>query len=77
MIKKPNRVRVLMTPYQDDRDEDPPEYAGPATVLTGLPRATRRYELRIIVPLADGTICEMEKPGDFPPACKSQYRPAT
>ena len=58
MIKKP-RVRILMMPYQDDDDKDPTGYAGPATVLTGLPRTIRRQELRLIVPLADSTIYEM------------------
>ena len=38
MINKPNRVRVLMIPSKDDDDNDPAGYAGPATVLTGLPR---------------------------------------
>ena len=66
MIKKPNHVRVLMVPYQDDGDKDATRYAGPATVLTGLPRTIRRHELRLIVPLADSTIYEMEKRGDFP-----------
>lgn len=64
-MKKPTRVRVLMMPYQDD-DRDPVDYSGPATVLTGLPRTIRRHELRLIVPLADSTIYEMEKRGDFP-----------
>lgn len=40
--------------------------SGPATVLTGLPRRIRRHDLRLIVPLADSTIYEMEKRGDFP-----------
>ncbi len=66
MIKKPNRVRVLMMPYQRDDDKDPTGYAGPATVLTGLPRTIRRHELRLIVPLADSTIYEMQRRGDFP-----------
>ncbi len=66
MTKKPNRVAVLMMPYQDDGDKDATGYAGPATVLTGLPRTIRRHELRLIVPLADSTIYEMEKRGDFP-----------
>lgn len=56
MIKKPNRVRVLMMPYQDDSDTAPTGYSGGATVLTGLPRTIRRHELRLIVPLADSTI---------------------
>ena len=66
MTKKPNRVRVLMMPYQDDDDRDSVGYSGPATVLTGLPRTIRRHELRLVVPLADSTIYEMEKRGDFP-----------
>jgi len=66
MTKKPSRVRILMMPYQDDDNKDPVGYAGPATVLTGLPRTIRRHELRLIVPLADSTIYEMEKRGEFP-----------
>lgn len=66
MTKKPSRVYVLMMPYQDDDDRDPVGYSGPATVLTGLPRTIRRHELRLIVPLADSTIYEMEKRGEFP-----------
>lgn len=65
MTKKPSHVRVLMMPYQDYGDKDPVGYAGPATVLTGLPRTIRRHELRLIVPLADSTIYEMEKRGNF------------
>lgn len=33
---------------------------------SGLPRTIRRAELRAIVPLADTTIYEMERRGDFP-----------
>jgi len=55
-----------MMPYQGDDDGDPVGYAGPATVLTGLPRTIRRHELRLIAPLADSTIYEMEKCGEFP-----------
>ncbi|WP_084646682.1 AlpA family phage regulatory protein [Mesorhizobium sp. WSM2561] len=66
MTKKPDRVRTLMTPYQDYDDKNPVGYSGPATVLTGLPRNIRRHELRLIVPLADSTIYEMEKRGEFP-----------
>jgi len=69
MTKKLSRVRILMTPHQDDDDQYPLGYAGPATVLTGLPRAIWYHELRLIVPLADSTIAEMEKraalPGDY------------
>ncbi|MER8389996.1 AlpA family transcriptional regulator [Mesorhizobium sp. M0166] len=64
--KKPRRVRILMMPYQEDEDSGPVDYAGPATVLTGLPRTIRRHELRLIVPLADSNIYEMEKRGEFP-----------
>jgi prophage regulatory protein len=66
MTKKPSRSRILMMPYQDDENSDPKGYSRPATVLTGLPRTIRRYELRLIVPLADSTIYEMEKRGEFP-----------
>ena len=66
MAKKPTRVRILMMPYQEDEDSDSVGYSGPATVLTGLPRTIRRHELRPIVPLADSTIYEMEKRGEFP-----------
>jgi predicted DNA-binding transcriptional regulator AlpA len=31
-----------------------------------LPRTIRRHELRMVVPLADSTIFEMEKRGEFP-----------
>jgi prophage regulatory protein len=34
--------------------------------LAGLPRTIRRHELRLIVPLADSTIFEMEQRGEFP-----------
>jgi predicted DNA-binding transcriptional regulator AlpA len=68
MTKKrnPSRVRILMMPYQEDENSDPVGYTGPATVLTGPPRTIRRHELRLIVPLADTTIYEMEKRGEFP-----------
>ena len=71
MIKKPSRVRVLITPYQDDGDRDPTGYGGPATVLTGLPRTIRRHELRLIVPLADSTIYENGKTWRIPPPLQS------
>lgn len=64
--KKPRRVRILMMPYREDENSDPVGHSGPATVLTGLPRTIRRHELRLIVPLADSTIYEMEKRGEFP-----------
>ena len=66
MTKKPSRVRILTMPHREDEDSDPIGYLHPATVLTGLPRTIRRHELRLIVPLADTTIYEMEKRGEFP-----------
>jgi prophage regulatory protein len=36
------------------------------TPLAGLPRTIRRIELRLIVPLADSTIFEMERRDEFP-----------
>lgn len=77
--KKPTRVRILMMPYREYEHSDPVGYSGPATVLTGLPRTSRRHELRLIVPLADSTIYEMEKRGEFPrrfnltPRCVVSY----
>jgi prophage regulatory protein len=67
MTKTATRVRILMTPSSGHDDDDRPQpHAGPATVLTGLPRMIRRHELRLIVPLADSTIFEMERRGEFP-----------
>jgi prophage regulatory protein len=37
-----------------------------STYLTELPRTLRRRELRLIVPLADSNIFEMERRGEFP-----------
>ena len=66
MAKTPSRVRILMMPFQEDEDSNPVGCFGPATVLTGLRRTIRRHELRLIPPLADSTIYEMEKRGEFP-----------
>lgn len=41
--------------------------AGPAKVFSGLPQTVRRHELRLIMPLANSLIFEMEKRGEFPP----------
>lgn len=38
----------------------------PSRFLSDLPRTIRRAELRTMVPLADSTIYEMERRGDFP-----------
>jgi len=65
MAKKPSRVRILMARHQDE-DSNPVGRSDPATVLTGLPRTVRRHELRLIAPLADSTIYEMERRGEFP-----------
>lgn len=66
MTKKTSRIRILMMPYQNHDGKDPVAYSGPVTVLTGLPRTIRRHELKLIVPLADSTVYEMEKRGEFP-----------
>jgi prophage regulatory protein len=66
MTKRPRRIRIIMTSGGDD-GLDPETYTGPITVLSGLPRMIRKHELRLCVPLADSTIFEMEKRGEFPP----------
>ena len=35
-------------------------------IRTGLPQMIRRNQLRLLVPLADSTIYEMEQRGEFP-----------
>jgi hypothetical protein len=42
------------------RDPSPP------WIRTGLPQTIRRNQLRLLVPLADSTIYEMEQRGEFP-----------
>lgn len=66
MTRTPNRLPILMAPYEDGKPTELPEHAGPPTVLTGLTRTIRRHELRLIVPLADSTIYDMEVRGEFP-----------
>jgi prophage regulatory protein len=67
MTYKPKRQRLRITPVLNSEDRvNANTRAGPATVLSGLPRTIRRHELRLIVPLADSTIFEMEKRGEFP-----------
>jgi prophage regulatory protein len=66
MTKKPGRVHILMEPHHEDEHSGPMGYSHSGTVLMGLPRTIRRHELRLIVPLADSTIYEMEKRREFP-----------
>ena len=66
MAKNPNRVRIVMMSYQDHSTESPTSYSGTGAMFTGLPRMIRRRELKLIVPLADSTIFEMERRGEFP-----------
>jgi len=56
---------ILMTPSRGNDDGDRPQaYAGPASVLTGLPRMIRRHELPLIVCYANIPVAEMlEDPG--------------
>jgi prophage regulatory protein len=63
-MTKQRSVRIVMMPYQED--DDPKGCSRTVTILTGPPRTIRRHELRLIVPLADITIYEMEKRGEFP-----------
>jgi prophage regulatory protein len=63
-MTKQRSVRIVMISHQED--DDPEGSSRTATVLFGLPRTIRRLELRLIVPLADTTIYEMEKRGEFP-----------
>lgn len=67
MTYKPTRRRLQIAPrLNDEHRAYNSSRAGPATVLSGLPRTIPRHELRLIVPLADSTIFEMEKRGEFP-----------
>ena len=40
--------------------------SAPPWIQTGLPQMIRRNQLRLLVPLADSTIYEMEQRGEFP-----------
>ncbi len=66
MTRTPYRLSSLMAPYGDGKPAELPEPDRPPTMLTGRTRAIRRHELRLIVPLADTTIYEMEARGEFP-----------
>jgi prophage regulatory protein len=63
-MTKQQSVRIVAISHQENGD--PEGRSRTATVLIGLPRTIRRHELRLIVPLADTTIYEMEKRGEFP-----------
>jgi prophage regulatory protein len=63
-MTRQRRVRIVMISHQED--DDPEGSSRTAAVLFSLPRTIRRDELRLIVPLADTTIYEMEKRGEFP-----------
>ena len=66
MTKRPSRIRFLMAPGRTSDGHAQDTYSGPITVLSGLPRMIRKHELKLVVPLADSTIFEMEKRGEFP-----------
>lgn len=67
MTYKPRRQRVrIAAGFNDEDPNNARTRSGPATILSGLPRTIRRHELRLIVPLADSTIFEMERRGEFP-----------
>lgn len=55
-----------MMSCRDDSTKDRIGCSGSGAIFTGLPRTIRRHELKLIVPLADSTIFEMEKRGEFP-----------
>src|ERR1700731_4759160 len=59
-MTKQRSLRIVTMPNLYDED------SCTTTVLIGLPRTIRRHELRLVVPLADSTIYEMEKRGEFP-----------
>lgn len=66
MTKTTDRLPILMAPCDDGKPVEMTEHAGPPTVLTGLPRTIRRHELRLVIPLSDTTIYDMEVRGEFP-----------
>jgi prophage regulatory protein len=63
-LTKQRSVRIVTMPNL--YDDNPEDCSCTTTVLIGLPRTIRRHELRLITPLADSTIYEMEKRGEFP-----------
>lgn len=67
MTYKPRRQWLrIASGFNDENAGNARNRPRPATVLYGLPRTIGRHELRLIVPLADSTIFEMEKRGEIP-----------
>jgi len=64
MTKKP--TRMLPTPLAKSEDHTSIGRALMSTKAMGLPRVIRRPKLRLIVPIADSSIYEMEQRGEFP-----------
>ncbi len=58
--------RCIRMPAEDGGGRAAVSHGKLATALTGLPRTIRRQGLRLIVPLAESTIYEMEQRGEFP-----------
>lgn len=64
MTMKP--TRMLPTPLAKNEGRTSVGYTLVPTNAMGLPRMIRRPELKLIVPIADTTIYEMEQRGEFP-----------
>ncbi len=64
MTKKP--TRMLPTPLAKSEDHTSIGRALMSTRAMGLPRVIRRPELRLIAPIADSSIYEMEQRGELP-----------
>ena len=65
MVKDFDPVRVPARPRGSGELQVGHERSDPSIALD-IPRTIRRHELRMIVPLADTTIYDMELRGDFP-----------
>lgn len=66
MVNKPMRARPrIASRFDNSNGERAAAHTGPAPVLSGPPRTIRRHELRLIAPLADSTIFETKKRGEF------------
>lgn len=64
MTKQPNRP--LPTPLTKSEGRTSTGYTLMSTNATGLPRMIRRPELKLIVPISDSSIFDMEQRGEFP-----------